>query len=58
MSYIREVRWLIFEEKNGEKSKPFLQQRNGKYGFWEDVPTIESTVRGWKHDKKNDKDIK
>ncbi len=46
--FIQEVRWIIYCDKDGKKSKPILQQRNGKFGYWEDVPIIETTVRGWK----------
>ncbi len=39
--YIREVRWIITCDENGKESKPILEQRNGKYGYWETVPTVK-----------------
>ncbi len=41
MPHIREVRWLILYDKDGTYYPPELQQRNGKYGTWEDVPTVK-----------------
>ncbi len=41
MAYIREVRWVIYYDKDGTYYEPVLQQREGKYGQWGDVPIIE-----------------
>ncbi len=48
MPHIREVRLLVHIDENGKESEPILQQRNGLYGFWEDVPVIKTNSRGWK----------
>ncbi len=52
MPHIREVRWVIFCDKNGKRSEPVLQQQNGNYGYWEDVPVIKTNKTGWKNDRK------
>ncbi len=41
MGHIREVRWVVYRNEKGEKIKLKLQQRDGKYGCWDDVPVIE-----------------
>ncbi len=38
--YIREVRWVVYYDKDGRKFKPILQQREGKFGQWSDVPVV------------------
>ncbi len=42
---IREIRWVVYCDKNGKESEPVLQQRNGNYGYWRDVPVIKSVIR-------------
>ncbi len=41
MPHIREVRWIVYYDVDGHESKPILQQRNGLYAYWDDVPTIK-----------------
>ncbi len=42
--WMRELRWLVLCDEYGVKTEPELQYRDGKFGYWEDIPTVEIKI--------------